>query len=442
MQIASISNDLNRARKSDLPSVFLGGECDKDNQWRKEIKTEFKDSFNFIDPYDPHWDPEENIYEEITGLLQVDQIIFYKGGKGTAKEKKFLKNNNKKFHEFDKLEDLKNHLNKKMSKTAHYPKHPDDIVITKQQSLVGKEMSEIDVYSYYTDGVVTEMLKELKGREMFIGMRLKDHPGPKPTYIRHPYDGKTEYIHINNKEDMEIYHSGRTVEYHITMPAICPYYVVDFDAVEDWPTTKKIIGEIADFLDKLPEVKSVDIRYSGKRGFHLLGWLKKPMPVDKAREALKEHLKETFGDRDDLVLGESPSGKKGALGVSPMKLNGGQVALWSLRVTGLCCVEVPRAKLAGFQREDARPEKVYKQLTGKTLVPVREKEAADRVIQSFLNKESIIKKLPEKDRDDRPVEKQQWGLYTQDGSRLLGRHPTKEKAQKQERAVQYYKHRV
>jgi hypothetical protein len=33
------------------------------------------------------------------------------------------------------------------------------------------------------------------------------------------------------------------------------------------------------------------------------------------------------------------------------------------------------------------------------------------------------------------------GLYTSDGSRLLGRHPTREKAEKQEKAVQYFKHR-
>jgi hypothetical protein len=56
--------------------------------------------------------------------------------------------------------------------------------------------------------------------------------------------------------------------------------------------------------------------------------------------------------------------------------------------------------------------------------------------------EAIIKKLPKEDRDNRPLEQQLWGLYTSDGSRLLGRHPTREDAEKQERAVQYYKHRA
>jgi hypothetical protein len=33
-----------------------------------------------------------------------------------------------------------------------------------------------------------------------------------------------------------------------------------------------------------------------------------------------------------------------------------------------------------------------------------------------------------------------WCLYTKDGSKLLGRHPTKESAEKQERAIQVSKH--
>jgi hypothetical protein len=211
------------------------------------------------------------------------------------------------------------------------------------------------------------MLSELKGREMFIGIVPKGYKeGQKPVYVRHPYDKKTDYILINNEKDFETYHSGRTVEYHITMPRMAPYYVVDFDAGDEpFPQTKKIVAEIADGLGKLPEVKSVEIRYTGKRGFHVLGWLKKARDVDEARDFLKGWLKENFGERDDVTIAESPSGKKGALGLSPMKENGGQVALWSLRVTGRCCIEVPRASLMSFEKEDASIDKAYQKATGK-----------------------------------------------------------------------------
>ena len=187
--------------------------------------------------------------------------------------------------------------------TADYPDHPDETIIP--------GITEKDVFSYY-EGVKGKMLSELKGREIFVGIVPKGYKvGQKPVYVRHPYDKKTDYIHINSIEDFDKYNGGRVLEIHVTMPATAPYYVVDFDAVEDWPTTKKITTEIADMLEKLPEVKNVEIRFSGKRGFHTLGWLKKPKPVAQAREDLKEHLRNTFGERKDLVIGESPKGKIG-----------------------------------------------------------------------------------------------------------------------------------
>lgn len=57
-------------------------------------------------------------------------------------------------------------------------------------------------------------------------------------------------------------------------------------------------------------------------------------------------------------------------------------------------------------------------------------------------KESIIKQCPQKDlTEDRPQKDQKWCLYDSKGERLLGRHPTKEKAEKQERFIQIIKHR-
>ena len=56
--------------------------------------------------------------------------------------------------------------------------------------------------------------------------------------------------------------------------------------------------------------------------------------------------------------------------------------------------------------------------------------------------ESIIKRCPKKDlTDDRPKSEQQWCLYTKDLDRLLGRHPTKEDAEKQEKLIQIRKHK-
>lgn len=55
-------------------------------------------------------------------------------------------------------------------------------------------------------------------------------------------------------------------------------------------------------------------------------------------------------------------------------------------------------------------------------------------------KTAVIHPCKPGDKDDRPADQQKVCLYTSDGSKLLGRHPSKEKAEAQERAIQVNKH--
>jgi hypothetical protein len=287
---------------------------------------------------------------------------------------------------------INNFLKSSTEKTADYPDHPDDVVISKGENIAGlQDVTEANVYDYYT-GAKIELLKELKGRNLFIVVKPKGvlKPGQKPIYIRHPYHGNTPFIRIGSPKEFEVYHSGRTCEYHVTMPQQAPYYIIDFDAPGKFSQTTKITAEIADAMDKLAEVKKVEIRYTGKRGFHIIGWLKKSKDVNEARNFLKGWLKETFGDRDDVVIGESPKGNKGALGLSPMKVNGGHVAKWSMRVSGLCCIEVPRSKLLSFKREDASIDKTYKKITGNTFSFKSTAKKVASVIDKYNSEDAII----------------------------------------------------
>ena len=57
--------------------------------------------------------------------------------------------------------------------------------------------------------------------------------------------------------------------------------------------------------------------------------------------------------------------------------------------------------------------------------------------------ESVIKRCPKKNlTKDRPKSEQIWCLFTKDKDRLLGRHPTKEDALKQEKLIQIRKHQI
>jgi len=65
---------------------------------------------------------------------------------------------------------------------------------------------------------------------------------------------------------------------------------------------------------------------------------------------------------------------------------------------------------------------------------------AVEILSEFRTKEAVIKKLLEKDKDpNKSDSEQEWGLYTRDGSKLLGRHPSKEEAEKQEAAIEINK---
>ena len=108
---SKLEKDVKKAIISKKPSLFLGGLCE-DTSWREELKKEFSDKFYILDPYDEDWKAEDNIYDELAGLVNADYIVFYKGGDGTKKEKTFLDNiqETSSYKEFDDMLKLKDYL--------------------------------------------------------------------------------------------------------------------------------------------------------------------------------------------------------------------------------------------------------------------------------------------------------------------------------------------
>jgi hypothetical protein len=115
LKTANLKEDIKKSQKSNRPSVFLGGLCENDG-WRKKLKKEFKNFF-FIDPYDPDWKPEENIYNELAGIMLADYVVFYKGGKGSEHEQEFMDQTCRDYKSFDDFDELVDYL-KNIKKTA------------------------------------------------------------------------------------------------------------------------------------------------------------------------------------------------------------------------------------------------------------------------------------------------------------------------------------
>lgn len=274
---------------------------------------------------------------------------------------------------------------KTMIKSAAYPDNPDEVVISKSENILDRApIKEIDVWSYY-EGIKKDIIKQLKGHECFVVIKTNG----RTIYRRHPFDESSGYIKINNEKDFAEYQSGRTVEFHVTADKNIKFYAVDMDppgySTSDFEKAKKGAKKVADAMAKINGVDSIDVHYTGKRGFHIFGNLGYSRDIDEARDFMKDWLKETFGDDNDFTISESPSKGRIALGLAPLKERGGHVAKWSMRVSGLCCIPIDKDKISSFKREEAVPEKVHKKLTGKGLKSLEKKKASDRIINNFLN---------------------------------------------------------
>lgn len=97
------------AQQVEKPVVFLGGTCEE--PWRDDLKKIFPTLY-FIDPYDDNWDPKDNIYDELAGMMVADYVVFFKGGDLSKKEKKFLEivGQEDKLNDFNSLEEVKGFL--------------------------------------------------------------------------------------------------------------------------------------------------------------------------------------------------------------------------------------------------------------------------------------------------------------------------------------------
>ena len=88
------------------PTVFLGGDVSKED-WRKPVMEHFKgQQVQLLDPTDPNWTAEENIYLELADAATADLIIFYKGGEGTQKEMGFFDELEMDYEEYDDIDAL------------------------------------------------------------------------------------------------------------------------------------------------------------------------------------------------------------------------------------------------------------------------------------------------------------------------------------------------
>lgn len=180
---SNLSQDLSKEKISKKPSVFLGGVV-KGEDWRKEIKEEFSDFFFFLDPFDPKWDPEENIYDELTAVSAADYVVFYKGGEGSSKEQEFMKSLDKAYKSFSDLDKLKSYL-KRISKFRKKKACLSNYVYRQAMALFIQDMEDcfIEGFLKQADDMSGKVHRE-KEKRVVLNALPDECKGKKPIVIK------------------------------------------------------------------------------------------------------------------------------------------------------------------------------------------------------------------------------------------------------------------
>ena len=165
--------------------------------------------------------------------------------------------------------------------TASYPVHPDTVIVPPNE-WHQQGIDEKAIWEHY-DNVADKMVPLLKGYEIIV----KAITPAGPVLIRH--DPKTHgFIKIDSREDFDRWNNGRNVEFHRALGPETRLAWIDLDPRKDYPKEEmmRAIDYIKEHIYDIMEPVSIDVVYSGGRGYHVYFNLKEPMPVNEARSSL------------------------------------------------------------------------------------------------------------------------------------------------------------
>jgi hypothetical protein len=234
-------------------------------------------------------------------------------------------------------------LRKNKTIVEYYPTNPDTIIIKNQ--FYPKGLTELDIYNYYIKNK-NSILKQVEDRELMFFLGLENG---NTVVKRKTPEGK--YIILNNGNYKDLI-TGRTVSIHSTMKQKENFGIVDIDST-DFRKSKLATINVYDYLKSIPEIKNVQIRYTGKDSFHLICTLNKILAINDIRSYFKTILSQRFTKEYEIAY-HKKLGSKVNLDLSSNKYRGGFITLGSLSVLGLKCMKLSKGQLKNFNKEQAK----------------------------------------------------------------------------------------
>lgn len=272
-------------------------------------------------------------------------------------------------------------------------------------------LTKKDVFDYYANPAIkNKIMRSAGGGETIV--RQSFSPGQD---VLRRKDSAGDLIQMTSAKFDEL-NDQRMSEVHPTFGKKVDFLLADIDpkGKVPWQQTKAIAETIAKTMQTHPDVKKVNVQFSGNRGFYVKGMLGKQMGVDSAR-ALTKSVLDGVARRPDVTFGVPRSGQI-RIDTTPLKNRGSVKAPFSLDArTGLVAAPVPLDQLHKVKKEDFTVTKVLKDIKKKA---------------SVLYKKAVISE-----------EGGKFVLRSRDEGKVLGTHPTREAALAQERAIQLSKAR-
>lgn len=228
-----------------------------------------------------------------------------------------------------------------------YPENPETIVLRNKYYPNG--LKEIDVWNYYQK-YKREILNETKSRDVMLGIMVDIN---KPVLRRH---GKSkDWIRLTPQNYDDVI-TGRTVAIYSTMNPYEDFGIIDIDVTEydGFKWARKVTLDVYDYvIDKMPVVRSVTVRYTGKTSFHVVCHFNRKMKMDSIHYLLERFLQQSELSQVYTISGKRKAGVPN-LDLSPNKLRGNFITVNSLSIIGLRCLEVTYNEISNFNPNRAR----------------------------------------------------------------------------------------
>ncbi len=226
-----------------------------------------------------------------------------------------------------------------------YPKNPNTIVI--QNKFYPKGLTELDIWNYYQK-VKPNILKTLQNKDVMFFIMVDKNKA----IVRRRLDNKVIRLKPNNYDQII---TGRTVSLHSGMSAYETFGIIDVDieSNDGFRWAKEATYRVYDYvMDKMPIVRSASIRYTGKQSFHIKCEFGRKMKIDVIQFLIKKFLLNSELSKIYTINQKRRSGVPN-LDLSPNKLRGNYIALDSLSIWGLRCMEVDYVNLVVFDPRKA-----------------------------------------------------------------------------------------